>query len=230
MKDDILTYRQMCDNENYQTIQRGMNYQLGRDYSILLMSQRSNAPYNDKIYEDGITIEYEGHDAPKSVSAPYPKQVNQPEFTPRGKLTQNGMFIQAARNYKKTGNFEIVRIYEKIFSGVWSDRGFFKLIDYKIVNDKRRSVFRFILQAMDKGTSSHDIDLRSIPKRSRIIPTEVKKIVWERDKGQCVKCGAKDELHFDHDIPFSKGGTSITADNVKILCARHNIKKSNNIE
>jgi len=66
--------------------------------------------------------------------------------------------------------------------------------------------------------------------RSRIIPSTVKKAVWERDKGRCVMCGATDELHFDHDLPYSKGGTSITADNVKILCARHNLRKSSKIQ
>ncbi|MEJ2255136.1 MAG: HNH endonuclease [Nitrospirota bacterium] len=43
-------------------------------------------------------------------------------------------------------------------------------------------------------------------------------------------CGATDELHFDHDLPYSKGGTSITEENVRILCARHNLKKSHKIE
>jgi hypothetical protein len=38
-------------------------------------------------------------------------------------------------------------------------------------------------------------------------------------------CGASDDLHFDHDLPFSLGGTSITADNVQLLCARHNLAK-----
>lgn len=33
-----------------------------------------------------------------------------------------------------------------------------------------------------------------------------------------------------HDLPFSKGGASITAANVRILCARHNIQKSDKIE
>ena len=66
--------------------------------------------------------------------------------------------------------------------------------------------------------------------RTRIIPSSVKKEVWERDNGKCVICGATDEIHFDHDLPYSKGGTSITADNVKILCARHNLQKSDKIE
>lgn len=62
IKDDILSYREMCDSENIQTLQRGMNFRLNPSYSVILMSQRSNAPYNDRIHDDGITIEYEGHD------------------------------------------------------------------------------------------------------------------------------------------------------------------------
>jgi hypothetical protein len=36
-------------------------------------------------------------------------------------------------------------------------------------------------------------------------------------------------LHFDHDLPYSKGGTSITEDNVQLMCARHNLEKGNKI-
>ena len=61
------------------------------------------------------------------------------------------------------------------------------------------------------------------------IPTHVKLAVWKRDGGKCVKCGALDELHFDHDLPWSKGGTSITEDNVQLLCARHNLEKHDRI-
>jgi hypothetical protein len=35
--------------------------------------------------------------------------------------------------------------------------------------------------------------------------------------------------HFDHDIPFSKGGSSLTAANVRLLCAKHNLEKSEKI-
>jgi len=44
-----------------------------------------------------------------------------------------------------------------------------------------------------------------------------------------MKFGAEDELHFDHIIPHAKGGTSVTAENVRLLCARHNLQKSANI-
>jgi 5-methylcytosine-specific restriction endonuclease McrA len=58
----------------------------------------------------------------------------------------------------------------------------------------------------------------------------VKLEVWKRDDGKCVVCGASDELHFDHDVPFSLGGTSISAANVQLLCARHNLEKHDSIK
>ncbi len=68
---------------------------------------------------------------------------------------------------------------------------------------------------LDRG--QHNID------HNRIIPTSVKLEVWRRDKGRCVKCGSRDNLHFDHIIPYSKGGSSLVAENIQILCARHNL-------
>ncbi len=232
MKDSILSYREMCDLEKVQTLQRGMNYRLNASYSVILMSQRKNAPYKDKVYSDGITIEYEGHDVPKTSDSLQPKHLDQQASTSKGSLTQNGLFVKAIEEFKNGfREAEIVRVYEKILPGIWSEKGFFKLIDYNYVNDDfSRKVFRFVLEELD---SSFINDFSSNPilkERSRVIPGDVKKIVWKRDGGSCVLCGAKDELHFDHDLPFSLGGTSITPENVKILCARHNLKKSNKIE
>ncbi|MBI5404009.1 MAG: HNH endonuclease [Ignavibacteriae bacterium] len=220
----------MCDTEKVQTLQRGMNYRLNVNYSVILMSQRSNAPYSDFIHDNGITIEYEGHDIPK-IGNIEPKQFDQPEKTKTGKLTQNGLFKKAVLDYKE-GNreAEIVRVYEKLFPGIWSEKGFFLLIDYKYLSDGKRKVFRFILEETEFEYKNDHLTENKLKPRSRVIPTEIKKIVWERDKGKCVLCGATDELHFDHDLPFSKGGTSITVDNVKILCARHNLSKSDKIE
>lgn len=229
MKDAILSYRELCDIEN-QIIQRGMNFRLNAKYSVILMSQRGNAPYNDKIHEDGLLLEYEGHDIPKSAETPNPKTIDQPELLRRGGLTQNGLFKKAAEEYRKTGKAEIVRVYEKLFDGVWSDKGFYKLENYKIVENKGRKVFRFFLRLSSEElqtSGNAELDLKP---RNRIIPTDIKKRVWERDNGQCVICGAKDELHFDHDLPYSKGGTSISVQNVRILCARHNLEKSDKIE
>jgi hypothetical protein len=231
MKDEIISYRQMCDAEKVQTLQRGMNYRLNPNYSVILMSQRQNAPYKDQVLPDGITIEYEGHDSPKTSSNINPKKISQPRTTISGKLTQNGLFAVAVDDYKSgKKKAEIVRAYEKIFSGVWSEKGFFKLIDYKYININDRNVFRFFLEEAEIDFNSEGIIENKLRQRTRIIPSEIKKIVWERDNGCCVICGASDELHFDHDLPYSKGGTSINPDNVRILCARHNLQKSDKIE
>ena len=219
----------MCDAEGKQTLQRGMNYRLNPQYSVILLSQRSNAPYKDKIYEDGITIEYEGHDLPSNYSS-IPKNEDQPARLLSGRLAQNGLFIKVIEDYKrKKIKPELVKAYEKIMDGVWSLKGIFELVDYKIVNDGKRNVYRFILKLTNlKNISGRNDDIKL--SHTRIIPSEVKQEVWKRDKGRCVKCGETVNLHFDHDLPFSKGGTSLTAKNVRLLCMKHNLQKSGKIE
>jgi hypothetical protein len=55
--------------------------------------------------------------------------------------------------------------------------------------------------------------------RSRAIPAAVKEEVWARDNGRCAECGAAEDLHYDHEIPLSKGGAN-TAQNIRLLCTR----------
>ena len=114
IQDDILSYREMCDAENVQTLQRGMNFRLQPTCSVILMSQRTNAPYKDKVYEDNITIEYEGHDIPKTSYEINPKSIDQPLILPSGRDTQNGLFKKAVDSYKPVKKEpEIVKVYEK---------------------------------------------------------------------------------------------------------------------
>lgn len=232
MRDQILSYNQMCLQEKT-SLQRGMNFRINPNYSILLMSQRKNAPYQDKIHEDGITIEYEGHNVYRNYAkGGDPEKLDQPRFLPSGKLSDNGKFAQSVDDYKKMATEpEIVRIYEKLFDGTWSDKGFFKLVNYRYIKSEGRKVFRFILEEIEvdfEDLSGHHI--KKTKPHSRIIPSEIKRIVYERDGGKCVLCGATDNIHFDHDLPFSKGGSSVTVDNVRILCVRHNLQKSAKIE
>ena len=218
----------MCDAENAQTMQRGMNFRMNPSYSVFLMSQKSNAPYSDRIYDDGVTIEYEGHDLSKNYTEDSKTQ-DQPEKLPSGKITQNGLFIKAVNEYKKNGlKPEIVKVYEKIQEGVWSLKGFFDLLDYKIVNDGKRNVFRYILKLSQKEENFNSDDLKLT--HTRLIPSQIKKDVWKRDHGQCVLCGESKNLHFDHELPFSKGGTSLLVNNVRLLCAKCNLRKSDKIE
>ncbi|MCK5258904.1 MAG: HNH endonuclease, partial [Thermoplasmatales archaeon] len=36
--------------------------------------------------------------------------------------------------------------------------------------------------------------------------------------------------HFDHIIPYSKGGSSLVADNIQLLCTKHNLEKRDKIQ
>jgi hypothetical protein len=224
MTDNVLSHNEMCRREGV-SLQRGMNFGLGGNHSVILMSVRPNAPYRDHLEDGGTTLIYEGHDHPKVASCPNPKIVDQPEHLPSGKPTQNGKFHHAAKAFKEGRRPpERVRVYEKIRDGIWSYNGTFHLVDSWQEKDSHRTVFKFKLLAVE-GDDDLSAPVHLDAERRRIIPTAVKLEVWKRDGGKCRECGAMDELHFDHILPFSRGGTSLTADNVQLLCARHNLQK-----
>lgn len=92
MENEIISYIEMCRREA-SSLQRGMNFDLREDYSVILMSVHPNAPYRDRFEDDGSTVIYEGHDAPRSHDLPDPKKLDQPERTPSGMVTENGKSI-----------------------------------------------------------------------------------------------------------------------------------------
>lgn len=169
---------------------------------------------------------------PRSEQNPSPKLVDQPRANPAGTPTENGKFADWTDRHK-SGDVPATgfNVYEKIRDGIWTFRGPFLLKDYRVQPSEGRRVFKFILQAVESADgytaspqpNQHDLQTRQIP-------TWVKQFVYKRDKGRCVICGATDNLHYDHDLPFSKGGSSARPDNVRILCARHNLSKGGKIE
>ena len=224
MRDEILSYLEMCAREGL-SLQRGMNFRTTPRVSILLMSRRPGAPYRDEISQDGTKLFYEGHDVRKATGVE-PKAVDQPWTEGTGQPSDNAKFARAASSTDPS----LVRVYEKLRDGIWSDKGLFHLVGYQYQLDpsQKRKVFKFELNltALDAVPILPNVPLQ----HARIIPTAVKQEVFKRDSGRCVLCGAQDQLHFDHDLPFSKGGTSLTAQNVRILCARHNLSKGARIE
>ena len=227
---DIITHDQMRDFEKMM-LQRGMTFRPPPAHGIILMSLRPNAPYFDAVEEDGSVV-YEGHDAPLSARGD-PKSIDQTRTTPRGRLTENGKFADWADKTKRGAAAPArFHVYEKLRKGIWTFRGVFELRDYWVAHDGRRNVFKFRLAPTDTSPIAgvRHADPDSYEGRSRQIPTWIKQYVYKRDKGRCVLCGATDNLHFDHDLPFSRGGTSLRAENVQLLCARHNLTKGNKIQ
>ncbi len=230
MKDEILSYWDMCSRQG-KALQRGMYFNPPPGHGVVLMSRRPNAPYADALSQDETVLLYEGHDVRRTQTTPDPKALDQPRFEADGKPTQNGLFAAQVDDQKGAqAHPAVFRVYEKMRPGVWTDRGLYLLKDYEHRPEDGRRVFKFRLEQADFDSSapheSNTIDLKA----SRQIPSWIKQLVYKRDKGRCVICDATDQLHFDHDFPFAKGGTSILPENVRILCARHNLAKAGKIE
>ena len=151
--------------------------------------------------------------------------------TPRtGSSTRTASLRKRRHDHRDRGDDpELVHVYEKIKPNIWTFNGVFALLDAWREHSDGRQVFKFKLELVDDPQAQ----LRDEPQdleHSRVIPSPVKLEVWKRDKGHCVLCGSTDNLHFDHVLPFSRGGTSLAAKNVQLLCARHNLQKSARIE
>jgi hypothetical protein len=198
---DVLTHADINNSEKLNLV-KGMNYRPnGKEYSIFIMSVNDDAPYNDGFDEEGKVLTYEGHDINKRENIK-PKSTDQTMFTRSGKLSENGIFFKLAEDYKnrRIGRPEKIRVYEKIKANVWSDKGFFYLVDadYLYSRTEDRKVFKFRLIPEEDHTNTEEDAEKYF---SRRIPTVVKRIVWERDNGKCAVCGSTQDLHFDHILP-----------------------------
>ena len=88
---DIISHTEMCLEEGV-SLQRGMNFRLKGGTTVILMSLRKGAPYADRVEENGEILIYEGHDIPRNLARD-PKLIDQPFYTPKGSLTENGKFF-----------------------------------------------------------------------------------------------------------------------------------------
>jgi 5-methylcytosine-specific restriction endonuclease McrA len=76
-------------------------------------------------------------------------------------------------------------------------------------------------------TESRQPSARSSHK-SRYIPANVRRVVWQRDEGQCTfvseegrRCASRHFLQMDHVTPFALGGGAFVS-NLRLRCAAHN--------
>ncbi len=218
-----VSFQEMCRKEGVY-FQRGMYFRPTRDHSVILTSGAPASDYEDLIDPDNDILIYQGHNALRSQNVPFPQLVDQPQYNRDGSPSVNGRFFEAAQNYKNSlAPPEKVRAYRKLGKGMWLDLGIFHLIDAWRESDGRRLVFKLKLRRFSEAgkEQSFKIDPRNIPSKTRVL-------VWNRDRGKCVVCGTTENLHFDHIIPISKGGNN-SAKNIRILCSRHNLAKSDKI-
>ena len=222
MNPEIISYLEMCQREGA-SLQKGMNFLLGRPHAVVLMSIRRGAPYADRIEDEGRTLIYEGHDAPRNTIDGDPKDFDQPDKSPSGSPTENGLFLAAAHDAKSgIRPPRLVRVYQKLKKGIWTYNGEFLLTDAWQQPDAKRRVYKFRLEIRDSPTTVvRDAEFD----HNRIIPPDVQLAVYKRDQGRCVRCGATDGIHFDHVLAYSRGGSSVSEENIQLLCARHNLEK-----
>ena len=168
---DVISYLEMCQEEGV-NLQRGMNFHLNGDISVILMSLRPNTPYADRIEDEGRVLVYEGHDVPKTQETSIPKIVDQPMKNNSGTFTQNGLFYEATRKSQKgTGKTELVKVYEKLHSGIWVFNGVFELVDAWQEKSKDREVFKFKLQLVEnREYESEKIKFAAELNHNRLIP------------------------------------------------------------
>jgi TPR repeat protein len=85
------------------------------------------------------------------------------------------------------------------------------------------------IQASLKKTQNGKVRIFGERPTRTAISTQVRREVWRRDGGVCVKCGSRRNLEYDHIVPVSKGGSN-TARNVELLCESCNRSKSASIQ
>jgi len=144
----------MCSEEKA-SLRQGMNYKLHGQHSVILMSLRRDAPYADRVEEEGRVLIYEGHDEPLRRGGPNPKKIDQPMYKTSGRLTQNGLFYNAAQRYKEGEAVpELVKVYEKLHRGIGVYNGVFRLIDAWRELSSGREVFKFRLELVGEPSES----------------------------------------------------------------------------
>ena len=220
MRNEILSYNRMCQNEGLR-LQKGMTFRLFPKPGIFLMSVRKNAPYPDRYLENSHSIIYQGHDAPGEMG-PF---CDQPLMTKTGQLAENGKFYRQTMAYLRgISPVQKIHLYQKLLPGIWCFNGKYSICDAweEFVDDRR--VFCFQLEPESKNEPAIKTG-----GKNRNIPSRVKAYVYKRDQGRCAICHSQNNLHFDHIIPVSKGGSSVTSKNIQLLCADHNLAKSDRI-
>ncbi len=196
-----------------QGVQKNMNYRDDGRPSVFLISDKGDE-HTDEWHEAEQLFVVEGHDA--STKGVQKKSADQELAHESGRLSDNGKFYREAQQYKDGVRREAmqIQVYERLDAGVWYDKGIFSLVDaQRHMKDKRR-IFKFVLSPSFGGADD-------AYNRERMIPAQVKTIVWERDAGRCAVCQADSALFFELVQHARDGGDASDSDNISLRCSMH---------
>ncbi len=94
--------------------------------------------------------------------------------------------------------------------------------------DKAISIAKKFAKAVDKADRTHrkavHIWTEARPADRTYISAHIRKLVFIRDKGRCVKCGSTKDFELHHIIPLAMGGSN-RLENLQLLCQRCNRMK-----
>ena len=103
MNAEIISYLELCTREGAH-LQHGMNWRILPTHSVFLMSMRKGAPYDDRIEDEGRTLIYEGHDAPKNMTDQNPKKLINPVFFPVANQPVTASLQRLPKHISKVSN------------------------------------------------------------------------------------------------------------------------------
>jgi len=225
---EVIAYLEMCREEGV-NLQRGMNFGSSGRPSVVLMSRRPAHLTTTGLKMMVVSLSTKATTGHKSGAARTQRRSTNLSAGQGARLPRTDYFLQAASQHRELGTpAECVRVYERcvLASGRSMAHSGLSMAGGKSRTD---DLFKFRLEVDPDATPV--IDSRE-PRleQNRLIPTDVKLAVWKRDQGKCVECGCSDNLHFDHIIPYSRGGSSLIAKNIQLMCARHNLAKHDKIQ
>jgi hypothetical protein len=105
----------------------------------------------------------------------------------------------------------------------WEDEGYDSGDVLALVRDRQRKKRRQLQRAKDLLVADQVKGSHREP-----IPRDVRRAVFTRDGGSCAECGSNFDLQYDHILPVTLGGAT-TVENLQILCADCNRRKSDSI-
>lgn len=159
------------------------------------------------------------------------------EITVQQNITEKELFQNLEEIWiklgKQPGKRDIVKPHSKYSAGPYNNKyGTWRkaleaFVDY--INSDNRQINEI---EFDTVPNSNIIDKKEIGfqhKTKRDITERIKVRVLIRDGNKCRLCGVTvtgDNIHFDHIIPWSKGGETVV-ENIQVTCAPHNLAKGN---